>query len=113
MSSKPKPHLLPTDTTVEVTLVYPFSEEEYRKGIAAIKNGRISGIDDVLVEQQKNIGITSFKWLLDMLNKCFRESKVPGLSRQSMIIVILKPGKVSTTPKNYRPIALLCCNYAP
>ena len=31
--------------------------------------------------------------------------------RQSNIIAILKPGKDSTIPKNYRPISLLCHTY--
>ena len=44
----------PILTTVEQSehsLVYPFTEEEYRKGIATLKNNKAAGIDDVLVEQ--------------------------------------------------------------
>ena len=36
------------------------------------------------------------------------ENKIPTIWRQSKIIAILKPGKDSSTPKNYRPISLLC-----
>ena len=70
MSSKVKLH---TDATREVMLVYPFSEEEYRKGILAPNNGKAASINDVglLVKQLNNIGPTVQKWLLDMLNKCF------------------------------------------
>ena len=46
--------VLPTEETVEVMLVYPF----YRKGIVALKNEKAAGIDDVLVEQLKNLGST-------------------------------------------------------
>ena len=111
MPSKYKRPVLPTEATEEVTLVYPFSEEEYRKEIAVLKNGKAAGIDDVLVDQINNIASISHKWLLDMLNKCFIENKVPILWRQSKIIAILKPGKDSMIPKNYRPISLLCHTY--
>ena len=55
MPTKPKCPALPT---VEGTpsLVSAFSEEEYRKGIAALKNNKAAGIDDILVEQLKNLG---------------------------------------------------------
>ena len=43
----------PTEATGEVTLVYPFSEEEYRKGMASLKNGKAAGIDIVMVDLQK------------------------------------------------------------
>ena len=49
MSTKPKrPALSPT---AEESMVYPFSEEEYRRGIATLKNNKAAGIDHVLVEQ--------------------------------------------------------------
>ena len=37
--------------------------------------------------------------------------KIPKIWRQSKIIAILKPGKDSAIPKNYRPISLLCHTY--
>ena len=43
-----------------------------------------------------------------MFNTCFIENKIPRMWRQSKIIAILKPGKDSAIPKNYRPISLLC-----
>ena len=46
---KPKRRVQPTDATGEVTLVYPVSEEEYRRGIAALKNGEAACIYDVLM----------------------------------------------------------------
>ena len=110
MPTKPKCPALPT---VEGTpsLVSAFSEEEYRKGIAALKNNKEAGIDDILVEQLKNLGPKAHKWLHTMLNTCFIENKIPKTRRQSKIIAILKPGKDSAIPKNYRPISLLCHTY--
>ena len=88
-----------------------FSEEEYRKGIAALKNNKAAGIDDILMEQLKNRGPKAHKWLHTMLNTCFIENKIPKIWRQSKIIAILKPGKDSAIPKNCRPISLLCHTY--
>ena len=39
------------------------------------------------------------------------ENKIPTIWRQSKIIAILKPGKDSSIPKNYRLISLLCHTY--
>ena len=92
-------------------MVYPFSEEEYRRGIATLKNNKADGRDDVLVEQLKNLGPRTHKWLLAMLNNCFNQNKTPTIGRKLKIIAILKPGKDSAMPKNYRPMSLLCHTY--
>ena len=68
-------------------------------------------IDDVLVEQLKNLGPRAHRWLQSMLNVCFTENRIPKVWRQSKIIAILKPGKDSAKPKSYRPISLLCHMY--
>ena len=92
-------------------MVYPFSEEEYWKRVAILKNNKASGRDDVLVEQLKKLGSKAHIWLLIMLNKCFMENKIPTLWKQCRIIAILKHGKDSAIPKSYRPISLLCHTY--
>ena len=92
-------------------MVYPFHEEEYRKGVTILKNNKAPGRDDVLVEQLNNLGPKPHRWLLTMLNKCFMENKIPTLWRQSKIIAILKPGKDSAIPKSYRQISFLCQTY--
>ena len=79
--------------------------------MATLKNNKAAGRDDILVEQLKHLGPKAQKWLLTMLNICFMENKIPTIWRQSKIIAILKPGKDSSIPKNYRPISLLCHTY--
>ena len=111
MPSKPKRPVLPSATEGDTSKVYPFSEGEYNKGVAALKNNKAAGRDDILVEQLKHLGPKAHKWLLTMLNICFMENKIPTIWRQSKIIAILKPGKDSSIPKNYRPISLLCHTY--
>ena len=46
-----------------------------------------------------------------MLNVCFTGNKISKIWIQSKIIAILKPGKDSAIPKNYRKISLLCHTY--
>ena len=111
MPSKPKRPVLPSATEGDTSKVYPFSEGEYNKGVAALKNNKAAGRDDIVVEQLKHLGPKAHKWLLTMLNICFMENKIPTIWRQSKIIAILKPGKDSSIPKNYRPISLLCHTY--
>ena len=94
----------PIQTTVEQSeqsLVYPFTEEEYRKGIATLNNNKAEGIYDVLVEQLKHLGPRAHRWLHSMLNTCFTEKKIPKVWRQSRIIAILKPGKEASIPKTH------------
>ena len=66
MPTKPKRPVLPTVEGIP-SLVLVFSEEEYRKGIEALKYNKASGKDDILVEQLKNIGPIAHKWLQRML----------------------------------------------
>ena len=110
MPSKPKRPVIP-ETEAGTSMVSPFSEDEYRKGVATLKNNKAAGRDDVLVEQLKNLGPNAHNWLRAMLNNCFIDNKIPTIWRQSKIIAILKPGKDSAIPKSYRPISLLCHTY--
>ena len=86
-------------------------EEEYKKGIATLKNKKTAGIDNVLVEQLKNLGPRAHRWLHSMLNVSFTENRIPKVWRKSKIIAILKPGKDIVISKSYRPISLLCHMY--
>ena len=70
MPTKPNCPALPT-VVGKPSLVSAFSEEEYRKGIATLKNNKSAGIDDILVEQVKNLGPKAHKLLHTMLSTCF------------------------------------------
>ena len=61
MPTKPKcPELSPISED-ESSLVFPFTEEEYKK------DKKAAGIDDVLVEQLKNLGPRAHRWLQHLL----------------------------------------------
>ena len=93
MPTKPKRPVLPTVEGI-LSVVSAFSEEEFRKGIEALKYNMEAGID-VLVEQLKNLGPRAHKWFHTKLSKCLTDNKIPKLWRQSKSIAILKPGKDS------------------
>ena len=69
MSSKPKRHALPPTTEIGKSMLYPFSEEEYRRDIAALRN----------------LCPKTHKWLLAMLNNCFTQNKIPFLAHVQTI----------------------------
>ena len=77
----------------DTSRVHPFSEKEYREGIAALKKHQTACIDDLLVYKLNNIGPRLQKWVLEMFNTFFTTNNIPKLWRQSRMIVILKPGK--------------------
>ena len=47
MPSKPKRHVLSPETEGDASMVYPFSEEEHRKGVALLKINKAADRDDV------------------------------------------------------------------
>ena len=111
MPTKPKRPILTTEEQSEQSLVHPFTEEEYWKGIMTLENNKAAGIDDILVEQLKHLIPRTRNWLHSMLNTCFTKNKISKVWRQSRIIAILKPRKDTSIPKSYRPISLLCHTY--
>ena len=62
MPTKPKRPILTTVEQSEQLLVYPFNEEEYRKGIATLNNNKAAGIDYVLVKQLTHLGPRAHRW---------------------------------------------------
>ena len=104
MTTKPKRPILPHIQEGTPIMEHPFSEEEYKKGIAALKNNKAAGRDDVLVEQLKHLGQKANKWLHTMLNICFTGNEIPKIWRQSRIIAILKPGKDSEELQTNLPL---------
>ena len=56
-------------------MTHPFSDEKYIKGIAALKNNKAAGREDILVEQLKHLGPKANKWLHPMLNVCMLHRK--------------------------------------
>ena len=88
MPTKPKCPKLSLIIEDESSIVFPFTEEEYKKGIVTLKNKKAAGIDDVLVEQLKNLWPRAHRWLHSVLNVCFTENQIPK---------VWKPDRLSDT----------------
>ncbi|KMQ91441.1 rna-directed dna polymerase from mobile element jockey-like protein [Lasius niger] len=89
----------------------PFTISELEIVIKSIKPNRAAGIDDLRAEQIKQFSPHTLKWILQMMNTCIEELKIPKLWRQARVVALLKPGKELTDPKSYRPVSLLCQFY--
>ena len=85
----------------------PFTEEELNTGIKSLKNGKAIGLDNISVEEIKHFGLKARKWVLQFLNNCFFQRKIPRIWRRTKVVALLKPGKNCSEPKSYRPISLL------
>ena len=89
-------------------LTKPFDPEELEAALCSLKPGKTAGIDDVLAEMILHLGPKAKIWLLEMLNTCMAKKTIPPVWRKAKTVAIPKPGKDPSSPKNYRPISLLC-----
>ena len=69
MTSTSKRPVQSPATEGDTFMVYPFSEEEYIKGVALQKTTKPLEEMMFFVEQLKNIGSKAHRWLLAMINK--------------------------------------------
>ncbi|GBM79038.1 putative RNA-directed DNA polymerase from transposon BS [Araneus ventricosus] len=67
------------------------------------------GPDGITYNMLHHFSTTSLSNLLYLFNRIWIEQKFPSQWHEAIVIPILKPGKDSTDPLNYRPIALTNC----
>lgn len=67
------------------------------------------GPDEVIYSMLKNLGSTGKQLLLKLINRIYKEGKMPKQWKEAYIIPILKEGKSSSSSGSYRPIALTSC----
>ena len=89
MPSKPKRPVIP-GTEAGTSMVSPFSEDEYRKGVATLKNNKAAGRDDVLMDQLKNLGPYAHKWLHAMLNHRLLIQKLYNITQDSALCRVIQ-----------------------
>lgn len=71
------------------------------------KTGKTTpGKDEVCYIMLKHLSDEGKKLLLMLFNKVWVEGRVPKRWKEAIIIPVQKPGKDSSKPLNYRPIAL-------
>lgn len=89
----------------------PFTMSEITAVITSLKTNRSPGIDEIRVEQLKNLGKNAMQWLLSLMNMCVSQMHIPKAWRKARVAALLKPGKDPNDPKNFRPVSLLCHTY--
>lgn len=74
----------------------------------AIPSNRQSapGKDDICYCMLDNMDDRSLKIILKQINKVWELGEIPAAWKHSVIVPILKSGKVASDPSSYRPIAL-------
>ena len=86
----------------------PFSLSELTDCILKSHNTSV-GPDEIHYEFLKQLPSCSLDFLLQAFSEVWVSGKFPTSWKQATIIPIPKPGKDSTDPSNYRPIALTSC----
>ena len=67
------------------------------------------GPDDIHYQILKHLSESTFNTLLNIYNQFWDGGDFPTELREATTIPIPKPGKDTTNPNNYRPIALTSC----
>ena len=67
------------------------------------------GLDDIHYQLLKHLPDSCLEILLKVFNHVWINNAFPSSWRQAVVIPIPKPGKDSSNPGNYRPIALTSC----
>ena len=86
----------------------PFNENELKN---SLKKSKLSapGPDGITYPMINHLSQNSLKNLLRLYNRIFTEHVFPAAWHDAIVIPFPKPGKDTTNPKNYRPIALTNC----
>ena len=85
--------------TGEITLT------ELSEAIKRLKNNKAPGPDDVPAELIKWLDDESRQIILEHLNRCWRNERLPKDMNDARLAIIFKKGSTDL-PENYRPIAL-------
>ena len=92
----------------EIKYNKPFSLAEMFHAVSTLKNTS-PGFDTIHNLMIKNLPINYLTWLLEITNSSFTCGSFPQIWKLAVILPILKPGKMPSDPKAYRPISLLSC----
>ena len=98
------------DFTARKTESYndPFSMKEFLAALSSSKN-TAPGPDDIIYDMIRNSSFTTKKFILSIFNRIFKFSDFPNIWEIAFVLPFLKPGKDSSIPASYRPIALTSC----
>jgi len=86
----------------------PFCIDELLDALSNSKDSAV-GPDDIHYQMLKHLLSETLNTLLNILNDIWITGNFPSSWCQSYVVPIRKPGKDSTNPTNYHPIALTSC----
>ncbi|GFT99247.1 transposable element Tcb2 transposase [Trichonephila clavipes] len=85
-----------------------FTMTELQKALLQAHNTS-PGPDGITYTMLRHLNPNSLANILFLFNRVWKEHCFPSNWREAIVIPILKPGKVTTDPLSYRPIALTSC----
>ena len=86
----------------------PFSMEEFRCALRKC-NESAPGPDEITYSMIKHTPDSTKSFILSLINRIYREHIFPKLWEMAKLLPFVKPGKDSSLPGSYRPIALTSC----
>ena len=80
-----KPNLKTNDFNPHFTK--PFSLQELKCCISTLKNGKATGLDNILPKELKHFDPKALNWLLQLYNNCIATRKIPKIWLRSRVIL--------------------------
>ena len=88
-------------------MLLPITKSEFKQKLGLGKSSSAPGSDGITYGLLKICPDILFEKLIEILNFCMLIGYFPKQWKDAKVIMLQKPGKDHTTPKNYRPISLL------
>ena len=85
----------------------PFCLTEPKQCINSLKNGKATGLENIMTKILKHFGHKALVWLLQLFNNSLASMRIPKIWLRSRVVALLKPGKDPSFAKSYRPISFL------
>ena len=86
----------------------PFNDDDTIAAIRRAKSSTAAGPDGMTMVHLKHIGRRAISFLTTLFNLSVKNSDLPSIWKQALIIPIPKLGKPALPSTSYRPISLLC-----
>ena len=86
----------------------PFTEEEFDSALSSC-NDSSPGPDEIPYAMLKHIPVNTKRFIVQLFSRIWTDNDFPSSWENATILPFAKPGKDSTKPTNYRPIALTNC----
>ena len=86
----------------------PFSFKELESALTECADSA-AGPDEIPYTFIKRTSVVTQSFILSIINRIFSDHCFPSVWEFAIVLAFAKPGKDSSLPGSYRPIALTCC----